>query len=141
MQANLRAQIIQAFAKYLSADGTSGVTNSTGGLIFKNGLYVGGTVSAVSTSLAPDSITLMGTPTTLTVATGNSASGTTHSHAITSSADPGAAAAILATDASGFLRLVRLGIGVAPTQPLHVAGNAFLDAVTANLYMKDTSTG
>jgi hypothetical protein len=83
----------------------------------------------------------MGTPSTNSVSSTNSASGTTHTHAITTSSNPGAAAAILASDASGFLRLVRLGIGTAPTQPLHVAGNAFIDASTANLYLKDTSTG
>jgi hypothetical protein len=37
--------------------------------------------------------------------------------------------------------LNRLGIGASPTQPLQVAGNVFVDAATANLYMKDTSTG
>jgi len=36
-----------------------------------------------------------------------------HSHAITSSSNPGAAASILATNASGYLQLVGLGIGVA----------------------------
>lgn len=80
------------------------------------------------------------TPGTLTVATSNASAGS-HTHAITSSANPGAAAAILASDASGFLRLVRLGVGTSPTQPLEVAGNAFINAATANLYMKDTSTG
>ena len=47
------------------------------------------------------------TPGTLTVATSNSASGN-HTHAITSSSNPGAAAALLASDASGFLTLVKL---------------------------------
>jgi hypothetical protein len=47
----------------------------------------------------------LGTPSTLTVATTNSVSGTTHNHAITSSSNPGAAASILATDASGFLTI------------------------------------
>lgn len=35
----------------------------------------------------------------------------------------------------------RLGIGVAPSQPLTVGGNIFINAATANLYLKDTSTG
>lgn len=47
------------------------------------------------------------TPGTLTVATVNSASGN-HTHGVTSSSNPGAAASLLATDASGYLSLVRL---------------------------------
>lgn len=83
----------------------------------------------------------MGTPSTLTVSSTNSVGGTTHSHGITSSANPGAAASILASDSSGYLQLVRLGIATAPTQPLEVAGNVFINSATANLYLKDTSTG
>lgn len=65
------------------------------------GLTGGGALSA--------NITIsMGTPSTDTVATTNSASGTTHTHAITSSSNPGAAASILASDASGQLTLVNL---------------------------------
>ena len=45
---------------------------------------------------------------------------------VPSSSNPGAAASVLASDASGYLRLVRLGLGVAPSYPLHVAGVAFL---------------
>ena len=83
----------------------------------------------------------MGTPATLGVSSANSASGTTHTHAITSSANPGTAASLLASDPSGYLQLVRLGIGTAPTQPLEVAGNVFINSATANLFLKDTSTG
>jgi hypothetical protein len=50
----------------------------------------------------------MGTPTTLTVATSNSVTTSTHAHEITSSSNPGAAASLLATDASGYLELERL---------------------------------
>lgn len=53
-----------------------------------------------------------GTPGTLTVSTTNAA-GSPHTHAITTSDDPGAAASILATDASGYLELVRLEIAAA----------------------------
>lgn len=45
-----------------------------------------------------------------------------HSHAITSSSNPGAAASILASSAQGYLQLVRLGLGVAPSYPLHIQG-------------------
>jgi hypothetical protein len=47
------------------------------------------------------------TPGTLTVSSSNSSSGN-HTHAITSSSNPGAAASILATDSSGFLTVVKL---------------------------------
>jgi len=56
-------------------------------------------------------------PTTLNVST-SSSPGTSlifahrdHAHAITSSSSPGASASILASDASGFLKLVGLGLG------------------------------
>ena len=43
---------------------------------------------------------------------------------LTASANPGAAARILASDASGYLRLTRLGVAMAPVNPLDVTGNA-----------------
>lgn len=46
---------------------------------------------------------------------------------LASSSNPGAAASILASDADGYLRLVRLGIGVNPDYPLHVVGAARID--------------
>lgn len=47
----------------------------------------------------------LGTPSTLTVSASNALSGANHSHAIASSSNPGAAASILASDASGILTL------------------------------------
>ena len=41
---------------------------------------------------------------------------------MTSSANPGAAASLLASSAAGYLQLVRLGIAVAPGYPLHAQG-------------------
>lgn len=43
---------------------------------------------------------------------------------LTSSSNPGAAASILASDANGYLQLVRIGLGMAPTKPLSVSGDA-----------------
>lgn len=51
---------------------------------------------------------VLGTPSACTVSTTNSVSGTTHTHAVTTSSNPGAAASILASDASGDLRLIDL---------------------------------
>lgn len=47
-----------------------------------------------------------------------------HSHAITTSSNPGAAAVILASNASGYLQLVRLGLGVAPGYALHISSTS-----------------
>jgi hypothetical protein len=66
----------------------------------------------------------MGLPSTLSVASPTSVTGTTHSHAITSSANPGASASILATDANGYLHLTRIladSLGVGTTTPRKLA--------------------
>jgi hypothetical protein len=47
----------------------------------------------------------------------------TVSHAVDASSNPGAAEKLLKSSGSGYLQLVRLGIGKAPTQPLDVLGN------------------
>lgn len=78
---------------------------------------------------------------TLSVSSTTDVTTANHSHAITTSSSPGAAASILASNASGHLQLTRLGIATAPTQPLEVNGNIFVSAATANLFLKDTSTG
>lgn len=49
----------------------------------------------------------LGAPGALSVGTTNSVFGTSHTHAIASSSNPGAAASLLATDVSGYLTLVR----------------------------------
>jgi hypothetical protein len=72
------------------------------------------------------------TPGTLTVASTNTAVGS-HTHAVTSSSNPGAGAALLATNASGYLQLDRLGIGVAPTAKLNVDATG---AVIAGIVVK-----
>jgi hypothetical protein len=72
---------------------------------------------------------------TLTVATLNaiSAAGVI-THAITSSSNPGAAASILASNASGYLQLVRIGAGVAPSVPIdgYLAGAGAVCILTAS---------
>jgi len=69
-----------------------------------------------------------------------------HIHAVTSSSNPGAAASILASDASGHLQLVRLGAGVAPSYPLHAAGYIFsegdgIESGFQNYHYTDDATG
>lgn len=69
-------------------------------------------------------------PGTLTVATSNSASGS-HTHAVTSSSNPGAAARLLASDGSGFLTLVKLTTSSQLVTPLitNLAGDLNIDSV------------
>lgn len=83
---------------------TAGAGLTGGGALSSNitlniGAGAGITVNADDVALT--------TPGTLTVATSNSASGN-HTHAITSSSNPGAAASLLATNASGILFLAQL---------------------------------
>lgn len=52
---------------------------------------------------------------TLSVSSINDATLASHTHAITTSSNPGAVASILATNASGFIQLTGLGIGTAAT--------------------------
>jgi hypothetical protein len=93
----------------------SGRTIATG-----NGLEGGG-------NLGSNLILYLGSPSTLTVTTNNSTSPTSHLHAITSSSNPGATAALLASNTSGYLQLTRIGLGVSPTVPLDVSGNVRFD--------------
>jgi hypothetical protein len=57
---------------------------------------------------------------TLTVATVNDVTGANHTHAITSVSVATAAESLLKCNADGYLQLIRLGVGVAPSYPLHV---------------------
>jgi hypothetical protein len=51
------------------------------------------------------------TPGTLSVSSTNSASGLSHTHVVTASANPGAASALLKSDSSGYLQLTRILLG------------------------------
>ena len=72
-------------------------------------------------------------PGTVTVSTSNTITGGEHTHGVTSSNNPGAAASLLASDASGGLQLVQLGISVAPVaqQATIVDADGTLADVTA----------
>ena len=100
-----------------------------------DGLTGGGDISASRTFAvgAGDGLTVnaddvaLTTPGTCTVATSNDASGN-HTHELTTSSNPGAAASVLASDASGYLQLTGLGVGAAPgEQVLMAAVNIKLD--------------
>ena len=73
------------------------------------------------TALQTADMPALPTPGTCTVATSNSGTAP-HTHAITSSSNPGAAASLLASDASGHLQLVALGIGGGTDAVLDVVG-------------------
>ena len=72
---------------------------------------------------------------TLTVATGNDATIVNHTHAITSSSNPGAAANILASAATGYLQLTGLGINSAPLAVGNVVIQATQDASLSAEYI------
>jgi len=106
-----------AFAAIQDADLPSTIVRTSRQIIAGNGLTGGGTLAADvtlnigSTTLivSADAVDLP-TPGTLTVSTTNSATAP-HTHAITTSSNPGAAAAILASDAAGKLTLQGLNLG------------------------------
>ncbi|MFA6982046.1 MAG: helix-turn-helix domain-containing protein [Patescibacteria group bacterium] len=61
-----------------------------------------------------DVIISLTTPGTLSVTSTNLATGS-HTHSITSSANPGSSSSLLATSSTGGVQLIRLGIGAEPT--------------------------
>lgn len=81
---------------------------STGGLSF-GGAYT----LTIAGNSSINGTAIVGTPGSLTVSTPNAAADP-HTHAITSSSNPGAAASLLATSSSGGLQLAGAGFGVAP---------------------------
>jgi len=108
-------------------------------------LTSGDGIAALADGGANSTITVaLGTPSTLTVSTSNGLTATSHTHAITSSSDPGAAASILATNASGYLELVSLGIGTTPTvaNTIPVVDNTWigLGAAAGRIVFDDQAT-
>jgi hypothetical protein len=103
---------------------TSGLALTDG--VAGDGLTITGKVLAVGAG-AGINVTAnavgLNTPGTLSVNSSNDPSGG-HTHAITSSSNPGATTSILKSDTSGYLQLVRLGLGVAPTTTLQVRSAA-----------------
>ncbi len=113
---------------YNAHAGSTAYSKHTGGLgshTHKSAGAEGGTLdhgaAMTAASLLHDDHTIYAlTPGTLSAATANlRSSGGAHYHAVTASSNPGAAASLLKTDADGYLQLVRLGVGTAPSVPLH----------------------
>lgn len=125
-----------------TSDGFTFTVPGTGtGVLDSRTITEGAGLAGNTYDLSANRTLALGTPSNVSVSSTSSASGTTHSHGVNSSSNPGAAASILATDASGFLQLTRLGLGISPSQSLEVNGNILVSASTANLFLKDTSTG
>ena len=83
-------------------------------------------------NLSSDRTLAMGTPSTLTYSTTNDASGTTHTHAITSSSNPGTNASLLASAVGGYLTLERIYLGTVRTQDnIVLTGGMIVDADVA----------
>ena len=99
-------------------------------------------------TMASTGAATIATPGTLTVATSNSTA-TAHTHAITSSSAPGAAASLLATDASGIIgstgtRIVKgwfIDLTVTNAIAGSITGNAATVTTNANLTGAVTSSG
>lgn len=108
------------------------------GLTASNGVLAVGAGDGLTVSA--DAIALT-TPGTLTISTTNNST-SNHTHAIATSSNPGVAASILASDASGYLQLVRLGLGMAPTKPLSVSGDAGIsgNVATGSLSVSGAAT-
>lgn len=127
------ATIARAAITLTAGDGLTG-----GGDLSANRTFTLGTPSALSATTTNAVTTTSHTHSiataaavTLTVASSNGVGSSAslaradHTHAITTSSNPGAAASILATDASGYLRLVRLGLGTSsPSYQLDMTGDA-----------------
>lgn len=105
------------------------IVNSTGPHA-EAGLTIGHVLTATGAAVFTFALpAYSGNPGTCTVATGNAA-GANHTHAITTSSNPGAAASILASGANGYLQLVGLGVGSAATAANRVvygANGAYID--------------
>ena len=74
----------------------------------------------------------LGTPISVSVSSTNVLSGVQHGHAVVSSSSPGATAALLATDGSGYLNLVRLVLSDRLRTPL-------IDTASGNLTLQPAS--
>ncbi len=110
----------------------SGLDRSSGGLaladsVAGNGLGISSKVLA------------LGTPSTLSHSSTNATTINSHTHSITSSSNPGAAASLLASDASGYLTLVRLTASDRVRAPLidTASGNLVLDSASGIVQVDD----
>lgn len=120
--------------------GSSSGANTGDQTITLTGAVTGSGTGSFATTIA--------TPGTLTVATSNSTA-TAHTHAITSSSAPGAAASLLATDSSGILgstgtRIVKgwfTDLTVTNNIAGSITGNAATVTTNANLTGAVTSSG
>jgi hypothetical protein len=113
----------------------AGLTGTDGGAGAAYTLAVG---AGAGITVNADDVALT-TPGTLTVSTSNTATGS-HTHAVTSSSNPGANARLLATDASGYLSLVRLTATDRVVSPLitSASGNITLTPASTSVILSDS---
>lgn len=122
------------------------------GLIWSSGFNVGAgdgisvAADAVHVAVAPSSgltflsgALTLGAPSSASVSSTNSITGSTHTHAVTASSNPGASAILLASNASGGLTLVSLTTtgaisGAANTNTSHLLGYATVGFVGFNSF-------
>jgi hypothetical protein len=118
-------------ALLITADDTKYATIDANGVV--NILGDGGiATSIVDGDLVIDGSGVMGTPGTLSVSTTN-VGGANHTHAITSSYAPGAAASLLATNAVGALSIVKLYLNAVGEYLTKAGSDLQIHAVTGNV--------
>lgn len=111
----------------------TGGTNETS-LLFHNGTTAIDLTAAAAGYTAGNGLGLSGTtfsldtPTAVTASSTNVVNANDHTHAVTASSNPGAAASLLKSDASGYLQVEGIGVGVTPNAGGHIRASGDLRA-------------
>jgi hypothetical protein len=114
----IQAQIQAALSRYSTSSVGSGTSIDIAAFLRKTGDIITGNIG-VTTGVTIDGVDIdvlnsYAVPASLSVSSVNAQSLIGHTHGITSSANPGAAISILASDTLGLLQLTGFGAGVAP---------------------------
>lgn len=124
-------------ALLITADDTKYATIDPNGVV--NILGDGGiATSIVDGDLVIDGSGVMGTPGTLSVSTTN-VGGANHTHEITASYNPGAAASLLKTNTAGALAIEKLWIGRVTNYLVEFGDDFLISAGSGNLYISTTA--
>jgi hypothetical protein len=114
----------------INIDSSGGLETSSGNLRVK---------LPTNSGITRDATGLLLSPSTVSQSSSNAVSGAGHTHAVTSSSNPGAATSLLASDASGFLTLVRLIASQRVRTPIvdTASGNLLLDPASGITQVDD----
>lgn len=113
-------------------------TFSGAGLTFASNVFTVGQGLGLTVNANDVALT---TPGTLAVATTNSSTGS-HTHAVTASSNPGTTTQLLKSNVSGYLQLVRVGVGRAPAAySLEVEDGIFVERAAGDPYILFSRSG